>query len=164
MAAQEFPLLNGTAPSWADVSIKMAVYEGETVETADIAGIDFSDTLEMGVVRGTGGQKRKRTTGQEDCEGSLKLYRDGFVKFMRALKQVAPTRAGQKQVGLSVFDVYIYHTPPGDSEVHEIQLLGCRIAGRTFSMAEGTDADQVEVPLNIMKIVHVDEGDQLVLL
>ena len=162
--AAEYPLLNGVAPSWADVTIKSAVYGGSMVETNDIAGIDFSDSLEMGVVRGVGGQKRKRTTGQEDNEASVKFYREGFNTFVAALAQVAPERAGQKQIGLAVFDIYVFHTPPGDSGVHEVRILGCRLSGRKFSMAEGTDGDQVECDINCMKIVHIVDGNELVLI
>lgn len=161
--AQEFPLLDGVEPSWADVAIRFSVHEGAVVETADIAGLDVSDSLDIGAVRGTGPKKRKRTTGQEDNEGTLKLYRSGYLKLMRALMAKAPTRNGVKQVGLVPFDIIWQHTPPGASEIYQRNVLGCRLAGRSFSGAEGADADQVELPLSIMDVIDVIDGEEAAL-
>jgi hypothetical protein len=163
MAQQEFPLLNGVEPSWADASIKFTVYDGETISSADIAGLDVSDSLDIGVTRGTGAQKRKRTTGQEDNECTLKLYRSGYRALVRAIMAKAPTRNGQKQVGLVLFDIFYDHTPPGETDIFKLRVLGCRIAGRSFSGAEGSAADQVEVPVNCMKIVEIIDGEEVVL-
>lgn len=165
MVAQAFPTLNGVAPSWADIEIAIPLYGGPTVKTSDIAALTCSDSVEFGTVRGTsGGRKQKRTTGQEDNEASLTLYRPGHQVLMRALMQLAPTKNGQKKVGLVGFDIIVQHTPPGDTEIYCVKILGCRLAGREFNFAEGTDADQVSVPISCMQIVEVIDGQEVALL
>lgn len=163
--AQEFPLLNGVAPSWADISVELQPLGASPVTTSDIAEITCSETIDFGVVRGvSGGRKMKRTTGQLDNEASIKLYRPGLQVFYRALMALAPTKLGQKVLSAVVFNIVIQHTPPGDVEIYTLEIRGCKLAGDSYSFAEGTDADQVEVPLNIMQIVRIIDGQEVVLL
>lgn len=167
MATKEYPTLNGVDPSWADVAIKCSVYEGSMVETADIAAISCSDSLEIGIKRGTGGKKTGRGTGQADNECSMTLYRNGLVSLYRGLAPKAPIRNGSRAIGLVGFDIIIQHTPPlvtGDLAIYMLKILGCRMAGRTYSMAEGTDLDQVEVPINCMDILEQVDGEWISLL
>jgi hypothetical protein len=144
---QIFPDLNGVAPSWADVAISLPIYRGQTVKTSDIAELKWSDKVDVGTTRGTnGGRKSKRTTGQYDCEASITFYKDGWRVFRLALA------AKNKRLSLAGFDVMVQHTPPGSSAIHTVKIVGCRVVGRTASMAEGSDADKIEVPLNCMRI------------
>lgn len=154
--AEEYPTLNDLAPSWADIKVSIPIYGGTTVETLDIAAVKWSDTVELGVVRGTsGGTKRKRTRGQYDCDASITFYTQGWRTLRTALASVATS----KSVGLTLvaFDILVMHTTPaltGDSDIHEVKIEGCRVIGRTSDMAEGTDGDQIEIPLNPMRILE----------
>lgn len=165
MTTQAFPTLNGVTPSWADLEAAFSVYGGRILKTADFAAMSCSSTVEFGVKRGTGsGRKKARTTGQEDNEASITLYMSGYRALLRALMSKAPTKGGQVQVGIVAFDIPINWTPPGDEGIYSIVIRGCRLAGDSFSMAEGTDAQQVEVPLSTMQIVRIIDGKEVVLL
>lgn len=145
--ATEFPNLNGVEPSWSDVGIQFPIYGGATVKLIDIAAINWSDSVELGMVRGTnGGRKTKRTTGQYDCEASVTFYKSGWKTFREALAGLNP------KIALVGFDIIIQHTPPGDSGIHTVKITGCRVTGRSEQSAEGTDAQQLEIPVNPMLI------------
>jgi hypothetical protein len=158
------PTLNGFTPDWASCEIKMNVYGASVVEAEDVQGITCSDTLEMGTQRGRGGAKKARGIGQVDNEASLTLYRSGHAAMTRALMAAAPTSNGQKQIGKVAFDIFYQHTPPGESGIFLVKILGCRLAGRSFSLSEGTDLEVVEWPLNIMSLVEVIDDVEVVLL
>lgn len=145
--ASEYPTLNGVAPSWADIGVQFPIYGGNSVVTNDIAAVKWSDKVDVGTLRGTsGGKKLRRTTGQYDADATITFYKDGWRTFRDALK------AKNAKISLVGFDVVISHTPPGDSGIHTVKILGCRVVGRSSDMSEGTDADKVEIPLNVMSV------------
>ena len=147
MAEQEYPTLNEVEPSRADVQVAIPVYAGPTVQTNDIAAVKWSDKVDVGTVRGTsGGKKRKRTTGEYDCDATLTLYKSGWKVLRQALASKSP------KISLVVFDVLIQHTPPGESGIHTVKLVGCRVVGRSGESTEGTDPEKIEIPLNLMQI------------
>jgi hypothetical protein len=144
---QEYPTLNDVEPSWADVTISLPIYNGETVATNDIAAVKWSDKVEVGTVRGTnGGRKSKRTTGQYDCDSSITFYKSGWKAFREKLAAINP------KISLVGFDIMIQHTPPNSTAIHNVKIAGCRVLGRTADMAEGADADKVEIPINPMRV------------
>lgn len=154
--ASEYPTLNEVAPSWADIRITLPIYGGVSIETTDIAAIKWSDKVTPGVVRGTsGGQKKARTVGEYEPEASITFYRQGWELFRTALieKNLKLTLVG--------FDILIQHTPPGSTEIFRVKIAGCRVVGRTADMAEGSDADKVEIPLDVMRIEEGEEGVSL---
>lgn len=161
--AGEYPTLNEVEPSWADARITIPIYSGPTVSTPDIAGIKISDKVDVGIVRGTsGGKKRKRTTGQLDNDASITFYMSGWKLHRDALASVAPLNAaGKKQISLVAFDILYQYTPPGSTGIFTIKVVGCRVVGRSFDGAEGPDAQKVEIPLNIMDIE--EDGDVVLL-
>ena len=67
-------------------------------------------------------------------------------------------------ISLVQFQIQVQHTPPGSDEIYEFRLKGCRIAGRTLNSAEGSDAEQVEVPLSIIELVDIIDGQEIVLI
>ncbi len=147
MAEQEYPTLNEVEPSWADVKASFGIYGGVTLTTDDIAAIKWSDKVEVGIVRGTsGGRKRKRTTGQLDNDATITFYKTGWKRFRVALAAVNP------KISLVGFDIMVQHTPPGTTEIHNLKIAGCRVLGRSGDMAEGADPDKVEIALNPMTI------------
>lgn len=160
--AEEFPTLNGIAPSWADLKITGLVYDGEDIDVEDVSDISWSDPIEIGVQRGTGGSIRRRTTGQSTPEASMTLYRSGWRKLKRALAAKAPSKGGRKRIGVVGFDILVQHTPPGESEIYKVKIEGCRIKGRSMSMTEGVDPDKVEVPLFPIAVVEIDEEEEVI--
>lgn len=161
--AGEYPTLNEVEPSWADVKITLPLYDGPIVDTPDIKGIKLSDKIDMGIVRGTsGGKKRKRTTGQVDNDASITFYMSGWRMLRDALATKAPLNAsGKKQISLVLWDILYQFTPPGTEGIFTIKAVGCRVAGRSWEGAEGPDAQTIEIPLNIMDIE--EEGDIVLL-
>ena len=145
--AGEYPTLNEVEPSWADVRVSLPVYGAQTIITPDIAALKWSDKVEVGTVRGTnGGRKTKRTTGQYDCDASVTFYRSGWRLFRAALA------ARDSRISLVGFDIIVQHTPPGSTDIFMVKIVGCRITGRSHDMAEGADAEKVELPINAMLI------------
>lgn len=164
-----FPLYNGFAVSWADISVKITGTDIVLLSTEDIAAVHTGRTIEVGQQRGaTGGRKKKRTLGSAEQEASITLYRDGYQKFLRTLVATAEAqgyvRGNEVLISPVSFDMQILHTPFNDPEIYDRRVLGARVIGDTLDGAEGTDADQVEVPLDVMKIVDMIDGKEVVLL
>lgn len=162
---QAYPSIDGIASSWADIQVTTIVNGGALIETTDIAGIKTADKMEVGRQQGTsGGRTMKRTQGSATYEASMTLYRSGHRQLLKALKEQAPTRGNQKVVGVVAFDILIQHTPIGEEEIYTRKLKGCRYAGSSHDNKEGNDADQVEVTLDVLEIVDIIDGEEVILL
>lgn len=165
MINQLYPVINGVDPSWADIKCTAAPDGAPLIAMEDVASVDCGSSVEVGYRKGTsGGRVMGRTTGEKSDEFSWSLYRVGLDKLLRALMALAPSRGAQKAVSHVVFGVTVQHTPFGVDNIFEIRAEGCRTVGLTFSMAEGVDADKVDVPLSIMNLVYILDGVEVVLL
>ena len=165
MANQEYPILNGVAPSWADISVRISPNGGQLIEMVDIAAINTSRAVEVGLQRGaSGGRVLNRTTGQGTQEASITLYQSGAKQLYRALMQLAPVRGNQRVISLVQFQIHQQWTPLGSAEIYERIIKGCRVIGDTLNAAEGTDAQQIEVPLSVLEIADIIDGQEVVLL
>lgn len=161
----EYPVLDGVAPSWADIIVRATPAGAPLIEMKDIAAINTGTTVEVGEQRGaSGGRVIKRTTGSVSYEASLTLYRSGYQKLLRALAAIAPVRGNQKAVSFVQFQIQVQHTPPNSDEIFEYRLKGCRMLGRSMNSAEGVDADQVEVTLSVLEIADMIDGAEVVAL
>ncbi len=165
----EFPTYNGIAPSWSDISCKITGTDIPLLVVTDVAGVNSSRSLEIGEQRGaSGGRVMKRTTGSASNEASLNLYRDGFDEYIRRLVAAAEAqgkvRGNEILISLVHFDFHYLFTPPGSTKIYERRFKGCRYMGDTMNSAEGTDADQVECPLSVIKIADMIDGKEVVLL
>lgn len=160
----DFPILDGIAPSWADTTCKLTGTGLTLLEMKDIKAINSGRSLELGMQRGTTGRKMKTTTGQPDAEASIVLYRSGYQKMLRTLAAVAPIRGNEKLISLVHFNIQWLMTPPGDTEIYERRIKGCRVIGDTMNLAEGVDAAEVEVPLDVKVVADVIDGFEIVLL
>jgi hypothetical protein len=166
MAQQEYPDVNGYAPSWADISTSFSIGGGSVLEMSDYAAISWTDTVEESFRKGAGGRKLQRTVGEASSEATLTLYRSGLRKLERALAAVAPSRGNQARISLTTFDIDILHSPVGAETEPPFQtkLKGCRLLERAGSHAEGPDADKIEVKISVMQIATVEDGREIVLL
>lgn len=165
MINQAYPSLNGIEPSWADISTTFTVNGGALLDMADIAALKWSRKVELGEKRGaSGGRVMARTTGQGSQEATATLYRTGMRKLLKGLMAQAPTRGNQVIVSVVAFDILIQHTPPGETEIYQVKLKGCRYLGESDDMKEGQDADKLEVTLNPIEIVNIINGQEVVLL
>jgi hypothetical protein len=174
------PLLNGFAPSWCDIAVRVSPGGGPLIEIGDIAAIDYNASLELGEQR-EGGRVVNRTRGAVSYEASMTLYASGYQKLLLGLVAAAPLRGAQSLISLVSFSISIQFTPPTGGGlagqaigavagalgvgggIFETRLKGCRVIGRNISAAEGVDAQQVEVPLSVIEIVDVVNGKEMVL-
>lgn len=164
---QDYPTLNGEAQSWSNVSATLTPNGGTALDTKDFSDISWSRSLEVGEQRGaSGGRVMRRTVGQVSYESSITLYASGYERLIAALKEIAPTRGNQALISLVAFDLQIFHTPVIDAEetIREVKLKGCRVLSDSFSGAEGTDADKVEVGISVIEIAKLVDGQEVVLI
>ena len=165
MINQAFPSLNDIEPSWADIAIYVGVANGPQLGVDAIASLKWSRKVEVGKRRGaSGGRIMARTTGQLDYESSGIFYRSGMRQLIKALMTQAPTRGNQLIISLVPFDIVVQHTPPGETEIYEVHLKGCRFLGDADDMKEGPDPDKVEITLNAIEIANIVNGQEIVLL
>lgn len=160
----DFPVLDGIAPSWADITVKMSGSNVALLDMRDIAAINTGRSVEVGEQKSPSGQVIKHTTGAPSQTASWTLYRSGFQKMLRALMAAAPRRGNQALVSLVHFNIEIQHTPPGDVEIYMRRIKGVRVNSDALNGAEGTDADKVEVGLVCKQIVDVIDSIEVVLL
>lgn len=162
---QEFPTLNGVAPSWADLKTTITPEGGSLIDTFDYASLSFGSTLEVGVQKGaSGGRVMKSTTGDLSHEGTIAYYRSGLRKLLKGLMPLAPQRGNQRLVSLVHQTILVQHSVPGDPEIYEVKLKGVRLTGFQFSMTEGNEADRVEVPVFVTEIALLIDGEEVVLI
>jgi hypothetical protein len=153
-------------PSWSDISITITPYGAPITEIIEISGISWARTVEIGERRGTsGGRVTARTTGAASFEASATFYRSGYRKLLKALVAAKPpTRGNQVQVGIPGFDILVQHTPPGETEIYTTKIKGCRLVGDSSDMAEGSDADTLEITLNPIEVVQIINEQEIVLI
>lgn len=165
MTTQAYPTYQGDEPSWADISLTFAPIGGDILETADFSAISHSSTVEIGEKRGaSGGRPMKFTRGSVSHEASVTLYRDGYLRLLRALKDLATERSGQKPVSPVAFNIVIQYTPQGSDDVIQTELRGCRITGTSAEASEGVDPSAVECSLAVLEIVDIVDGEEVPLL
>lgn len=165
MPNQRFPILDGIAPSFADISVTSTMTGGPLLEIGDIKSINTGMSMEIGEQRGaSGGRVIYTTTGNVKNECAMVLYATGFNKFLRALIALAPTRGDEYLTSFVHFGLQCIWTPPGMNEKFEFQVQGCRYVGRQWNAAEGVDAQSIDVALNPKKIFDVVDGKKVVLI
>lgn len=162
-ANNDFPILDGISPSWADVICRCSAPGAPLLEMKDIKAINTNCTIEIGEQR-AGGRLKKRTTGSSKHEASLTVYRNAWNEWLRNNGSLMYTRGNQRIYGLLHFGIQVQHTPPGSVEIFEYRIKGCRVTGRTLNGSEGNDADVVEIPLSPAEIVDVLDGIEYVIL
>ncbi len=162
MSSFLYPVIDGTAPSWADIAVRATPNGGELIEMGDIAGISTGVTVEKGRQR-EGGRTIKRTRGSVDYEASWTLYADGYIKLIRGLMGLAPTQGNRAFIGLVPFLINVQWTPLGSNVIFEKRLKGCLITGDSEDSEEGSDAAQVEMTLDPIEICRVIDGVEILL-
>jgi hypothetical protein len=157
VSAFDFPLIDGVAPSWADVAVRISGVGIPLIEMGDISALSSSWTVEVGEQR-EGGRVIKRTRGSVSYEASMTLYASGYQKLLRGLASAAVLTGNQRAISLVTFNIIQMWTPPGGIDISQRIIKGCRILGNTQDSSEGTDAMQYELPLSPIAIVDVIDG------
>lgn len=144
-----FPIINGNAASWAEMTFKVHILGAVAIPIDDIVEIDYADMLEPGKARGAGPRIKARTVGEYDTDGSMGILRAAFKTLQLALNSVNPGR-----IGLVPFDIVVQWVPLDflNPEVITDKLVGCRIAGRAQSAATGPDPSKVTCKLSLAQL------------
>lgn len=165
--AESYASLIDFASSYASAKVAITPYGGTALDDTDVAAISHSGSVEVGVQK-SGGRVKARTEGEVTYEASITLYRSGLKKLIAAMVEAAPEyakRGNQIRISLVGFDIDIHHSPPGNPAMSHVRIKGCRLLGYSDDMAEGPDADQIELTLNPIENVNVlDDGREVVLL
>ena len=161
MATNAYPLYNGIAPSWANISAVAQIDGGVALDLPNIQAVNTGSEVEVGEVEG-GGIVVKRTTGSLKNTASIQLDHDGYQSMLRQLMALAPSRGNQKVLRTVHFDLNIQWTPPGSTEIYEERCKGCFFTGRDLNSAKGSDATMVDVKLNPLQVVDVVDGVEVV--
>ena len=159
-ANNDYPVLNGISPSFADVKVSVTPDGAPLIDMKDIKSINTSTSVEVGEQR-AGGRVMKHTTGSKSDDASMTLYRDGYVKLLRGLMALAPKRGNARLIRYVTFGIDYQFTPVGSDEIYERRVKGAFIVGSTDNPSEGTDASEVEVPLKCKEIVDVIDGEEV---
>lgn len=157
------PTFNGIAPSWADIGTTFDVDGGAILDTSDYSSINWGSSVEIGNQRGAGGRIKKSTTGQPDYECTITFYASGFRSLVKSLVPLAPVRGRQRLISLVHFTILIQRTPPGETDIFVTKIKGCRLMSNAVSLAEGSDADLVEVAVHTKEIVDIIDGQEVLL-
>lgn len=163
MAKNLYPSINGIAVSWADIQCKALANGAPLLDLDDIKSFNSGRKVELGEQR-AGGRVMKRTTGSGSQTCSVELYREGFQKFVRKLIELAPRRGNAYRISLVTFLFTVQHTPPGEVEIYERRVEGCRLISDDINGSEGDDPDVVPLELSTVQIVDIIDGKEVVLI
>jgi hypothetical protein len=164
MANQDFPVINGIVPSWADINVKASPAGAPLITMDQIASVKRGRTVDIGEQEGaSGGRVMQRTSGKQKDTFSWTLYRSGHSALLESLMSSpqAQTRGNQVAIGCVHFGVQVQHTPPGSVKVFEWRAKGVRLAGDDMESAEGVDPDKVDVPCSVSQVVDIINGKEV---
>ena len=157
--------LNDAAVGWAECEIVPLIVGAGSLPDIDWKSLDFEETVARAWQRGKGGKKKKKSTGMLDSTASGSLYREGLKALKTGLLAVAPQNAeGQYQLSKVRFTLIVTHSYEGDANIYRVELRGCTLDKNAFKLAEGPDADLVDIDLNPTQIVEIIDGKEVVLL
>ena len=164
----DYPILDGYAPSWADFAVKIQATGVSLLTARDIKSLTSGSTVDVGVQK-AGGRPKQTTVGEITHECSMTLYLTGARLFEAALKDAAVAAGyvrsgGVAQTSLVQFQLDYVFTPPGTSEIWERRLKGCRVLSDTEAPAEGTDATTVDYKIYVTERVKLVGGVEVSLL
>jgi len=167
-ANNEYPILDGFAPSWADFTLKIQPSGVALLTARDVKSVNSGATVEVGVQK-AGGRPKNTTVGSSSNEGSFTLYLTGAQIFERALKDAALAAGfvrdgGVVQLSLVHFQLDYLFTPPGTSAIWERRLKGCRLLSDKEAPTEGNDATTVDYTIFVTERVKVIDGVECALL
>lgn len=157
--------LNDAAVSWAECKAVANIDGGIDLPDIDWKSFDFEEKVERSWQRSQGGRPKKKTTGQTTPAAKAQAYREGIKALKRGLMAVAPENAaGQKQLSKVRFTLVITHSYEGDPDIYCIEIRDCTLDSNIFKLAEGNEADVVDIDLNPREVVEIIDGQEVVLL
>lgn len=132
----DYPLINGVAYSFAEMSIKIGSFK-----TIGFKSLNFSESLEAGAARGTGQRKLAMTPGDLDADASLEMFMADWLELLELLGDGYMRK------------VFPIHTDfSNEADVHSVDLKGCRIKKVDDSHSQGTEPLTVKLDLYVMGV------------
>ena len=158
---QQYPTLNDFEPSWADLSTRIHLLGGPTIQNmGDFKSIKWDSAVTEGRWSGlSGGREMKRTTGIQKTQGSCEFSPGGLYRLCRELAKVAPTRGKQKLLSLVIFDIVLLYTPPWTDFIFHEEMRGCRMLKLARDAADGSEVPISPVDLAPMSCVIIDPAN-----
>ena len=114
---------------------------GDTLFTR-ISAVDWTESLEPGIARGTHPQKLARTTGEHDSDGSFTMPLQDAQELMAAL--------GEGFMGVD-FDIVVNYSNEGQNLINVV-LIACRITEQSGGSETGGDPAEIEFSIDIMRV------------
>lgn len=134
----QYPLVNGVAHSWADSGFK---FNGKRYQ--GVKAFNCSESIERGKLRGTGQRKLAVTLGDLDADLSVEMYEADWKELLADLGDGYMNRV---IAGFASFS-------DGDgSNVHTIEVLGCRLKKIDDSHQQGTEPLTVKLDFDVMQV------------
>jgi len=157
--------LNDAAVSWAECKAVANIDGGIDLPDIDWKSFDFEEKIDRAWQRGQGGRLKKKSTGQSTPSAKATAYREGLKALKTGLLALAPQNSeDQYQLSKVRFTLVITHSYEGDPEIYCIEIRDCTLDSTAFKMAEGPEADTVDIDLNPRQIVEIIGGKEVVLL
>lgn len=167
-ANNEYPLMDGFAPSWADIKCTLQASDVALLELADIKSVASGSTVEIGHQK-HGGRPYSTSVGELSHDCKMSLYATGATKLFRNLKDAALAQGfvrdgGVAQISLVHFTFGYMFTPPGTVNIYEQLWKGCRLLNDSEAPAEGTDVLSVDMSIYVRERIRMIDGVQVSLL
>lgn len=164
MANELLPVLNGDAPSYAEVTTTIDVQGGQSIDVS-FKSVNWESKIDRGEQRGPGGRLVAYTTGKKTDSASATMYRPLFKQFQRALVAVAKKdRAGRPKLSTARFTITVNYSFDDETEMYTVILRGCRLDKNSGKTDDGsTDPDSVDVDLKPLEVVELIDGQEVTL-
>jgi hypothetical protein len=161
----DYPVIDGIAPSWADVSVKATPDGAPLIDMKDIKSINLGRSADIGEQR-AGGRVKKRTWGSGKQDASWTLYKEGAENLRRGIiASPKCLKRGNVYLLRSVhFEVHVMYTPPGTDQIFEKIARGCFYTGDADNGSEGSDPNVEDITLNPLEIVNIIDGKEVAIL
>jgi len=137
----QYPLINGRKYDHSSVEIQISTATVSKLYMG-VTSLEWSQTLEPGMIRGTRPEKIARTTGEHDSEGGFSLPLEDFAALVGDL--------GNGYMAIP-FNIVANYSNEGQQNT-KIELIGCRITGHDGGSEEGGDPALEEVSIDVMRI------------
>jgi hypothetical protein len=134
-----YPMVNGHRYSFSSIEVDL---DGR--QHVGWSAVNFTDTLEPGIVRGTHAQILGRTRGDYTCEASLTGYVEEINEFLADLGDGWMER---------IFDVTVTFAE-ANGPTHTVEIRQCRIQSIAHAHAQGTDPLSVDMTLHPLVIIR----------
>lgn len=139
----QYPTINGVRFDFSSIEI---IVQG--IRFAGIKSLNYSHTLEPGMVYGTSAQKQGRTRGQYSAEGSIEIYKADWGDLLVLLTAAGRGFMEQEFTIAAMYSELVPATIMTDT------IVGARIKKPDHSYTEGSDPLTVKCDFDAMYILE----------